>query len=124
MTDRVQITRPRRIQRRRSRGWQMPEGAVYVGRPTKWGNPYKVGARNPYGTITKDNRHAASMYLGFAPQNETLVAAARAELAGRDLACWCATCEMHPEGKPLGSNCPYCERCHADTLLEIANAPE
>lgn len=30
----------KRIQRMRTRGWRMPEGAVYVGRPSKWGNPY------------------------------------------------------------------------------------
>lgn len=33
---------PKRIQRKRSKGWRMPEGAVYVGRPTKWGNPFCV----------------------------------------------------------------------------------
>lgn len=31
---------PVRIQRRRTRGWRMPEGAVYVGRPGPWGNPF------------------------------------------------------------------------------------
>jgi hypothetical protein len=30
----------RRIQRSRAKGWRMPEGAVYVGRPTLWGNPW------------------------------------------------------------------------------------
>lgn len=35
--------RPKRIQRKRTKGWRMPEGAIYVGRPTKWGNPAKVG---------------------------------------------------------------------------------
>ena len=101
----------------------MPDGAIYVGRPTKWGNPFTVGAKNQFGTITKDNRHAASLYLGFAPQNEKLIEAARDELAGKDLACWCALCDLHAEmgGKPLGSNCPYCERCHADVLLRLAN---
>lgn len=113
---------PSRIQRSRVKGWRMPENAVYVGRPTKWGNPFKVGQRNLYGTITADNRHAASIYLGFAPQNEGLIAAAQAELAGRDLACWCGLCDMHRAGKPLGSNCPYCDRCHADTLLKLANS--
>lgn len=33
---------PNRIQRERTTGWRMPEGAVYVGRPTKWGNPFRV----------------------------------------------------------------------------------
>ena len=96
---------PKRIQRRRVKGWRMPEGAAYVGRPTKWGNPYKVGEKNPYGTVTVDKRHAQRIFLGFAPQNERLVAAAREELRGKDLACWC----------------PLDEPCHADVLLEIAN---
>jgi hypothetical protein len=30
----------RRIQRKRTKGWRMPEGAVYVGRPSRWGNPF------------------------------------------------------------------------------------
>jgi len=34
---------PQRIQRRRTKGWRMPENAKYVGRGTQWGNPYKVG---------------------------------------------------------------------------------
>lgn len=32
---------PVRVQRRRTAGWRMPAGAVYVGRPTRWGNPYR-----------------------------------------------------------------------------------
>jgi hypothetical protein len=113
---------PKRIQRKRTKGWKMPQGAVYVGHPTAWANPFKVGARNPFGTITQDNRHAVSVYLGFAPQSERLVVAAREQLAGKDLACWCGLCDMHADGRPLGSNCPWCERCHADVLMEIANA--
>lgn len=31
---------PQRIQRQRTKGSTMPEGAVYVGRPTRWGNPF------------------------------------------------------------------------------------
>ena len=33
---------PVRIQRKRTKGWRMPEGAVYVGRPSPWGNPWSV----------------------------------------------------------------------------------
>lgn len=97
---------PRRIQRRRVRGWRMPEGAVYVGRGSKWGNPYRVGARGflagePFEVL--DRAHAVFLF-------RTLVApridrSALAELAGRDLACWC----------PLDSP------CHADILLRLAN---
>ena len=35
--------RPRRIQRKRTRGWRMPPNTVYVGRPSKWGNIFHVG---------------------------------------------------------------------------------
>ena len=98
----------KRIQRKRTKGWQMPEGAVYVGRPTKWGNPFKAGEEIPFlpGRRVADNRHAASLYAGHAPLQPLLRAAARDELKGRDLACWC----------------PLDQPCHADTLLEIANA--
>lgn len=36
---------PQRIQRRRAAGWRMPAGSIYVGRPTMWGNPFRVGQR-------------------------------------------------------------------------------
>lgn len=32
----------KRIQRKRTKGWKMPENAKYIGRPTKWGNPFKL----------------------------------------------------------------------------------
>lgn len=34
---------PTRIQRRRTKGWRAPAGAVYVGRGSRWGNPYRIG---------------------------------------------------------------------------------
>lgn len=33
---------PKRIQRQRTKGWRMPEGAIYVGRPSPWGNPWPI----------------------------------------------------------------------------------
>jgi len=38
-------TEPRRIQRKRTKGWRMPPNTVYVGRPTVWGNPFGHLAR-------------------------------------------------------------------------------
>ena len=38
---------PQVIKRRRTKGWLMPEGAVFVGRPTKWGNPWVVAKDIP-----------------------------------------------------------------------------
>ena len=34
---------PKRIQRSRTKYWRMPEGAIYVGRGSTWGNPFSVG---------------------------------------------------------------------------------
>jgi hypothetical protein len=107
----------------------MPEGTVYVGRPSKWGNPIDlsdVGSQYP----SLDHRQVATLVVR---DFETLAARGnlsfpnwrfvggwrgsvfwtypalddiRAELAGKDLACWC----------PLGQS------CHADVLLKIANS--
>ena len=38
------MSKPKRIQRIRAKGWKMPANAIYVGRPTVWGNPYVVGS--------------------------------------------------------------------------------
>jgi len=89
----------RRIQRRRTAGWRMPAGAVYVGRPGKWGN--RFGADDTPGNRTG----AVALFRLWVNQHPGYAAAARTELAGRDLACWC------PLDRP----------CHADVLLEIAN---
>lgn len=43
------MTAPKRIQRKRTKGWRMPEGAVYVGRPSRWGNPFPIdGPEQPW----------------------------------------------------------------------------
>lgn len=92
---------PKRIQRRRTKGWRMPEGAVYVGRPTKWGNPYKVGAE-PYNGDSGQTLEEAL----YAYRYLTISHLPVESLRGKDLACWCALDQP----------------CHADVLLEIANA--
>jgi Domain of unknown function (DUF4326) len=74
---------------------------VRVTRPTRWGNPYPVKA---YGRA-----NAIRLYREHLAQHPELVEAARRELAGKDLACWC----------------PLDQPCHADVLLlEIANLKE
>lgn len=104
--------RPVRVQLRRTKGWRMPENTAKVDRTTKWGNPFVVG--KPGGAYTAkvmNLRHAWQLFACSAPFNERLVAAARAELRGKNLACWC----------PLPQ--PYeHDECHAAVLLEIANA--
>lgn len=98
----------------------MPEGAVYVGRPTRWGNPYRPGTRvcpcppAPHRVIRKNPAHAVEVYRWFLTSTHFgahLLAAARTELAGKNLACWCPLVDEHDERVP----------CHADVLLELAN---
>lgn len=45
-------TTPKRIQRRRTKGWRMPPNTVYVGRPTRWGNPFLSAAEFREATST------------------------------------------------------------------------
>lgn len=122
---------PKRIQRSRAAGWRMPEGAVYVGRPTKRGNPFKVGdsvRATPDGPVAVcfSARDAVDTYraLVYRPEMSAFRAEVVSELRGKDLACWCGLCPEHADGKPLGVICDKCEPCHADVLLEIANEPE
>ncbi|MFJ6215066.1 DUF4326 domain-containing protein [Streptomyces sp. NPDC092296] len=117
---------PQRVQRRRTVGWRAPEGARYVGRGTRFGNPWVVtqtrdawavnwtgprGERQQarpafYGFTDRRTAHekAVAYYRQWLHARPDMVARVRAELAGRDLMCWC------PDGLP----------CHADVLLAVA----
>ena len=103
MTDAPQAA-PVRIQRKRTKGWRMPEGAVYVGRPSRWGNPIPI---EPTGQFDAAGR---AQYVASLTRAE--LSAIRRELRGKTLACWCPL--TYPDGTP--------RPCHADVLLEIANA--
>ena len=91
---------PQRLQRSRQHKIGNAPGLpiVYVSRPSKWGNPYRIGADGNRDQVLKKYRE----YLAATP---SLVEDAKKELRGKNLACWC---------KPS-------EDCHADILLEIAN---
>ncbi len=95
---------PVRIQRKRTKGWKMPEGAVYVGRGSKWGNPHKV---SEVGTEKAVAMHRQLMKrLCRSPSTLGIdFRCALEKLRGKDLACWC----------------PLDQPCHADVLLELAN---
>lgn len=118
--DTALIDAPHGVQLSRARGWRMPPNTVSVVRGTKWGNPFKVeydrerrawvvpreGRRWEFTTQAK----AAQAAVGFYEHMVTtpaIYAAIRAELAGKNLACWCS----------LG------EPCHRDVLLRIAATP-
>jgi hypothetical protein len=120
---------PRRIQRKRERGWTMPPNTVYVGRPSKWGNPfwhaqrftgldfalrcYRMAVDGYWNPAELEDMpdgpfHIATKEFGEWTKQfpEGARNAIQNELRGKNLACWC-----------------YLENpCHADILLEIANA--
>jgi len=89
------MNEPKRIQRKRTKGWRMPDNTVYVGRPSKWGNPF-IGnyAYERYRKYIKEKCNDADYHKRLID-----------ELRGKNLACWC----------PLNG------ACHADILLEVAN---
>lgn len=86
-----------RVYNRKSPG--VPKEAIYVGRPTIWGNPFKVLRHNQ-----ADHEICVLRYRQWLENQPELIVKIKAELVGKDLVCWC---------KPLP--------CHADVLLEIAN---
>lgn len=108
---------PRRIRLSRAKGWRMPENTVKVARPTMWGNPFKIGGFRCTGAgvdyqqePVSDAATAVRFFrdaLAIADRNFQNNEAIRRRLSGKNLACWCALDQP----------------CHADVLLEIANAP-
>ena len=81
---------PKRIQRKRTKGWKMPEGAVYVGRPSKWGNHHRVGDNDPLDDLPMDRAAAVYHFWRYIERLDwTMLDECRTELRGKDLACWC-----------------------------------
>jgi hypothetical protein len=105
---------PSRIQVKPIKGWRMPDNTIYVGSPSKWKNPYKVGDTFPLLNVLTNEpyereinaSHAKTLFkmkvesFGKAAEKEII-----SELKGKNLAC----------------RCKIDAPCHADVLLEIAN---
>jgi hypothetical protein len=112
---------PQRLQRRRTAGWRAPQGAVYVGRPTRFGNPARIidadhglvvewpggGTVGTWTTTSEARKYARDLFEHWInqPEQAALRDLVRDTLAGRDLLCWC----------------PLDQPCHADVLLRLAN---
>lgn len=139
---------PIRIQRKRTKGWKMPENTVSVTRPGRWGNPFdfrrsdccwlalSYGCRGDrlgrqqaavkafrewveppakgkklvrmergirFGNDDKSAQIGPRFIVGPPPSLDDI----RAQLGGKNLACFCALADP----------------CHADVLLELANKP-
>jgi hypothetical protein len=112
--------RPRRLQRSRRKGARTPEGARYVGRPTAFGNPFRIERFGHARAVALHRRWLAFRLgaltlerLGFSTAEIDALDRLRERVIGRlpelrgvDLQCWC----------PISSSW-----CHADTLLGLAN---
>lgn len=68
---------------------------VYIGRPSRWGNPFRIGRDGTREEVVEKFRQYAK---------ETFTQADLESLRGKRLACYCAP-------KP----------CHGDVLAEMAN---
>ena len=59
------MSAPKRIQRKRTRGWRMPEGAVYVGRGSRWGNPFRWESPSAIAALERGEQEAGRRAIGI-----------------------------------------------------------
>ena len=76
---------------------EIPPDAVYIGRPSKWVNPFVIGANGTRDDVIKKYRE----WLLARPYIMEIV---KKELAGKDLVCFCSPKE-----------------CHGDVLMKVVN---
>lgn len=112
-------TGPRRIQRRRTRGWRKPDNCVIVDRTSRYGNPFTIALANELG-YENPRQAAVGAFHDWLNGNRDMWQADEGDhrrerilnglhrLRGRDLAC---TCEPG-------------QQCHGDTLILRANADD
>lgn len=72
---------------------------VYIGRPSKWGNPFVVG-------VDGDRDEVIAKHADWIYTQPKLLAAIKTELKGKRLGCWCR---------------PKKKSCHGDILAWIAD---
>ena len=112
------MAKPARLQLSRARGFDLQAlsratnglPAVNVARPTKWGNPWRVGEKycpTAAEAVRMFKARLTGPYALPMPPESYMgrIAADIGELRDKNLACWCKP------GEP----------CHADVLLDIAN---
>lgn len=82
------------------KGWREDSSYVYIGRPSKWGNPFPLEEDSP-----QARKECIRQYKDwFRDQVFLFKAIAQGELDGKKLVCFC---------KP--------KTCHGDVLADIAN---
>ncbi|MDX2702188.1 DUF4326 domain-containing protein [Streptomyces sp. PA03-6a] len=118
---------PKRIQRRRVKGWRKPDNCVVVSRPSRFGNPFTI--KDAIAAEMTDPRSAVTQFysewlrvgteghwyqetyrIGRQVFDRRRILADLHLLRGKDLAC---TCPLPEPGQP--------DHCHAAVLLQLAN---
>lgn len=77
---------------------------VYIGRPSKWGNPFSHLADTIAKYKVASREEAIEKYAEWIGTQDNLLADLRPELKGKTLGCWCSP-----------------KSCHGDILLRLAN---
>jgi hypothetical protein len=114
---------PQRLRLSRAKGFRLPEGAISVARPSRWGNPFTVAKAEETGYRFNSDSNARSFvvhcfedwiakgrrspwWFEDGKDRYEYMSAHIRDLRSHDLACWCPL-----DGLP----------CHAQTLIDLAN---
>ena len=122
---------PKRIQRKRTKGWRMPPNTVCVDRSTKWGNHYRlVDVTDDMPSFDYDGQRwwivvgDGDVHISDACDNKIELiewAVYNFEVDLKYLLEKEPDCLSPLRGKNLACFCPLDQPCHADVLLELAN---
>ncbi len=74
-----------------------PHAAVYIGRPSMWGNPFHMDGEH-------NRDFVCEKFEQYVRERPELINQIKFHLHGKDLVCFCSP-----------------KKCHGDTLLRIAN---
>lgn len=133
---------PVRVQRKRVKGWKMPENTVYVGRGSRWGNPFRViQYSDKKWAIKTDGSDKCSEILTkhchavYDTKREAVIDAIKcydfwllpySHKEGSMMDFYQSMAVMDDallslKGKHLACWCRLDEQCHADLLLKLVN---
>ncbi len=132
-----------RVQRKRTKGFKMPANSIYVGRGSKWGNPFKLIGDIVY-VDASHRRKILNKWACYGNQNEKFAGGGfetkDVVKLFRDLLMDLNSHEIEQEvrakfklmrdrirdlkGKKLSCWCKTSDCCHADALIELANREE
>lgn len=108
----------------------MPENTVYVGRPTKWGNPFKLKGDTIYIDASYRRKILSRWVFYQVGDIDDVIRLYRLlwifNHVDPDLQHWhdhfMSLDLMELKGKDLACFCPLSSPCHADFLIELVEA--